>query len=47
MLLLRYTNLCVLYQPAGLSKSSLDKGASAKKEDLSSARNGEKKPGNC
>ncbi|XP_074546297.1 histone-lysine N-methyltransferase EHMT1 isoform X2 [Halichoeres trimaculatus] len=31
-------------EPAGLSKSNLDKGASAKKEDLSSARNGEKKP---
>ncbi|CAJ1070822.1 histone-lysine N-methyltransferase EHMT1 isoform X1 [Xyrichtys novacula] len=31
-------------EPAGQTKSSLDKGASAKKEELNAARNGEKKP---
>lgn len=38
---------CVLsHQPAGLAKGSVEKGASAKKEGLDSASNGEEKSGN-
>lgn len=33
------------HQPAGLAKGSVDKGASAKKEGLDPASNGEEKPG--
>ncbi len=32
-------------QPAGLAKSSVDKGASTKREEFSAASNGEEKPG--